>query len=79
MTATVAPLETPTPATAAAPRKRWTVAEVEALFLADPKIAVATGYVIADGALGPGLEIEEGQAILARHGFAAPTLPREGG
>jgi GT2 family glycosyltransferase len=49
------------------------LAEVEALFLADPKIAVATGYVIADGALGPGLEIEEGQAILARDRYRGPS------
>jgi GT2 family glycosyltransferase len=48
------------------------LAEVEALFAADPRIMVATGHVVEDGALGPGLEIEEGQAILARDDFPGP-------
>jgi GT2 family glycosyltransferase len=48
------------------------LAEVEALFASDPRIVAATGHVIEDGALGPGLEIEEGQAILARDQFKGP-------
>jgi GT2 family glycosyltransferase len=49
------------------------LAEVEALFAADPRVMVATGHVIDDGALGPGLEIEEGEEILARDDFSGPS------
>ncbi len=48
------------------------LAEVEALFARDPRVMVATGHVIDDGALGPGLEIEQGAAILARDDFRGP-------
>jgi GT2 family glycosyltransferase len=42
------------------------LAEVEALFAGDPRVMVATGHVIADGARGPGLEFEEGERLLAQ-------------
>ena len=35
---------------------------LEAAFLADARLVVATGQVIADGAKGPGLKVEEGAA-----------------
>ncbi|MDH4441204.1 MAG: glycosyltransferase [Rhizobium sp.] len=49
------------------------LAEVEALFARDPRIMVATGHVIADGALGPGLEFEQGRAILDADRFHGPV------
>ncbi|KQW27212.1 hypothetical protein ASE36_19910 [Rhizobium sp. Root274] len=48
------------------------LAEVEALFAGDPRVMVATGHVIEDGALGPGLDLEQGQAILAGDRFQGP-------
>lgn len=41
------------------------LAEVERLFAENADIMVATGYVIADGARGPGLEFDEGEKRLA--------------
>ncbi|WKL57040.1 glycosyltransferase [Asticcacaulis sp. ZE23SCel15] len=38
--------------------------ELEALMTGDPSIVVATGHVVADGALGPGLEFAEGVDIV---------------
>ncbi|MGD9481582.1 glycosyltransferase family 2 protein [Shinella sp. G-2] len=49
------------------------LAEVEKLFLEKPEIMVATGFVIADGARGPGLEFDEGVAALA--GDVPPRTP----
>ncbi|RKE77547.1 glycosyltransferase [Rhizobium sp. AG855] len=48
------------------------LAEVEALFAADRRVMVATGHVVADGALGPGLEMEQGRAILTQDTFRGP-------
>ncbi|MCX8253009.1 Glycosyltransferase, GT2 family [Beijerinckiaceae bacterium RH AL1] len=45
------------------------LANLEALFLAEPDCVVATGHVLADGAQGPGYSVEEGRAIIA----AAPA------
>lgn len=42
------------------------LAEVERLFTSHPEIIVATGHVLADGILGPGLDFGEGRDILAR-------------
>jgi len=41
------------------------LATLEAVLHAHPDCAVATGTVIADGAKGPGISVEEGRAILA--------------
>jgi len=41
------------------------IAEAEALFQADPELAVLTGNVLVDGAHGPGLAFTEGVNILA--------------
>jgi GT2 family glycosyltransferase len=41
------------------------VAVTEAVFAARPDVVVTTGTVIADGAKGPGITVEEGRAILA--------------
>lgn len=41
------------------------LSEVEAVYCADRAIVAATGHVIADGANGPGLTVEEGLAFLA--------------
>ncbi|OYW80016.1 MAG: hypothetical protein B7Z26_07120 [Asticcacaulis sp. 32-58-5] len=38
--------------------------ELESLMTGDPSIVVATGHVVADGALGPGLEFDEGVRII---------------
>lgn len=48
------------------------LAEVEKLFSADRRIMVATGHVIADGALGPGLDLAEGQERLHSDVFCGP-------
>lgn len=45
------------------------LAEIEKLFSDDADVVVATGHVIEDGALGPGLELDEGQKILDRDVF----------
>ncbi|WP_135466255.1 glycosyltransferase family 2 protein [Crenalkalicoccus roseus] len=42
------------------------LAVTEAVFRARPDAVVTTGHVIADGAKGPGIGIEEGRALLAR-------------
>ncbi|MGJ7511015.1 glycosyltransferase [Variovorax sp. GT1P44] len=44
------------------------VAEVEALFAACPEVVVATGKLLADGILGPGIGYAEGVRILERAG-----------
>ena len=49
------------------------LAVLEAVMLAQPGCAVATGTVIADGAKGPGITVEEGRAILAAD--VAPADP----
>ena len=41
------------------------IANLEALLEAEPTCVVATGHVLADGALGPGYSVAEGRAILA--------------
>lgn len=38
---------------------------LQAVFAARPDMVVATGHVIADGAKGPGITVEEGRALLA--------------
>lgn len=40
------------------------LAEVKQLFSSEPAIVVATGHVLADGILGPGLDFDDGRAIL---------------
>ena len=52
------------------------LAETEALFEADEEIVVATGEVIRDGILGPGLTAEEADQELAADStpFPAPTI-----
>lgn len=47
------------------------VAEVERLFLRNPDVDVMTGTVLADGATGPGLSVDEGLAVLRE--APAPT------
>src|SRR6187402_3402049 len=42
------------------------IAECEALFLADQGVAVATGWVVADGINGPGISAEEAKRQLAQ-------------
>lgn len=42
------------------------VGEVERIFTADPQVVMATGTVDADGITGPGLELSEALAIIAR-------------
>jgi len=49
------------------------LAETERLFLDYPDIVVATGHVLADGILGPGLSIDEGLAAL-RDALPPPAL-----
>ena len=50
------------------------LAALEAAFVADPALVVATGEVIADGAKGPGLTVPEGRALLAADpGATAPA------
>jgi GT2 family glycosyltransferase len=44
------------------------LAVLEAAFAADPALVVATGEVIADGAKGPGLSVEEGRRLLGEDG-----------
>ena len=41
------------------------LANLEALFAAEPECVVATGHVLADGAQGAGFSVAEGRAILA--------------
>jgi GT2 family glycosyltransferase len=43
------------------------LAAIEQHMVADPRIVVATGVVLADGIAGPGLAHDVGRAILARH------------
>ncbi|MFN6999893.1 glycosyltransferase family 2 protein [Elioraea tepidiphila] len=50
------------------------LAVLEAVMLAHPDCVVATGTVIADGAKGPGISVEEGRAILAAD--TPPADPR---
>jgi hypothetical protein len=40
------------------------LAEVEQLFLTHPDVVLATGHVIADGIIGPGLRVDEAQQYL---------------
>lgn len=40
------------------------LAELERLFVSRPQVSVATGEVLADGILGPGLSFEEGRRLL---------------
>lgn len=49
------------------------LAETEQLFMNRPDIVVATGHVLADGATGPGLSVNEGLAVLARTGSLLDT------
>lgn len=51
------------------------IREVEALFRMHPKIVVATGNVIADGILGPGLTMDEAVSILKVAGTTPATSP----
>lgn len=51
------------------------LAHLEDLFLTAPDVAVATGTVIADGIMGPGLAFDEGMArIEAAGGRASPVV-----
>ncbi|WP_066093063.1 glycosyltransferase family 2 protein [Xanthomonas massiliensis] len=52
------------------------LAEVEALFDARPRTVVATGHVVADGILGPGIDFAEGHRLIEALGEnAAPAQP----
>ena len=51
------------------------LSEVEAVFCADRAIVAATGHVIADGANGPGLTVEEGLAFLAADRDGSQAAP----
>jgi GT2 family glycosyltransferase len=50
------------------------LAVLEQVMQARPDCVVATGHVLADGAKGPGITVEEGRAILARDPGAADPL-----
>ena len=50
------------------------LAVLEACFTADPAMVVATGQVIADGAKGPGLGVDEGRRLLAADTVRPPPL-----
>lgn len=54
------------------------LAETEALFASHPEVVVATGTVVADGILGPGIGFAEAEAALAadRAGEAVPAAGR---
>jgi GT2 family glycosyltransferase len=55
------------------------LAEVEDCFAANDLIVAATGHVIADGIIGPGLDLAAARAILAAHKLpktASPLLKR---
>jgi GT2 family glycosyltransferase len=47
------------------------LAAIERHMALDPRIVVATGLVLADGIVGPGLTLEASRAILARHTLRA--------
>ena len=49
------------------------LAELRALFAARPDCTIATGFVVADGAVNRGYDVPEGRAILAAHVARAPT------
>jgi glycosyltransferase involved in cell wall biosynthesis len=51
------------------------LANVEALFAASPDVAAATGFVVADGAVGPGLTVERGLEILQSDQNGKPSDP----
>ncbi len=48
------------------------LAEVEHLFLSDPFVLVATGKVLADGILGPGIEFQQAIVIIEAAGDNGP-------
>lgn len=50
------------------------LAVLESVMVARPDCVVATGHVVADGAKGPGIPVEEGRAILARDPRPADPL-----
>lgn len=50
------------------------LAVLEAAFAAQPALVVMTGEVIADGAKGPGLTVEEGRALLAADRYEGDRL-----
>jgi len=50
------------------------LAVTEEVFRTRPDAVVTTGHVIADGAKGPGISLEEGRAILARDGYEGEPL-----
>lgn len=54
------------------PAPRW-IEAVVAVFRDDPTVVIATGQVVADGILGPGLSFEEAKAALAAD--TAPSAP----
>jgi GT2 family glycosyltransferase len=45
---------------------------IERVFFAHPDVAMVTGEVIADGIIGPGLDIEEARRLLGAHGGNGP-------
>jgi GT2 family glycosyltransferase len=50
------------------------LAVTERVFLAHPDCVVTTGTVVADGAKGPGITVEDGRAILASDGAPADPM-----
>ncbi len=53
------------------------LAVLEASFLAQPDMVVATGTVIADGAKGPGISVAEGRALLAADQAPGDAMARQ--
>lgn len=61
------------------PAPGW-LAAVEALFLRDPAVVVATGHVVADGIKGPGITPAAGRALLqADRGMSPGVVPAANG
>lgn len=50
------------------------IAELETLFLRNPDVDVTTGTVLADGATGPGISVDEGRVVLRDAQTPAETL-----
>jgi GT2 family glycosyltransferase len=53
------------------------LAVTEAVFRERPEVVVTTGHVLADGAKGPGIGVEEGRAILAADDYLGDRMAAE--
>ncbi|HXW70530.1 MAG TPA: glycosyltransferase family 2 protein [Methylocella sp.] len=49
--------------------------EIEACLASDPSIVLAHGHVIADGSVGPGIDVEAARAALLKEPSALPSEP----